>query len=61
VNKEQKLKLLRGAYVKVSLLRTLTRDPFNAGNWDTEENGKKAARLIDEIIDIMTLIRNELI
>jgi len=47
-------------YTKVSILRVTTRDHFNSGSWDTEENGKKAARLIDEIIDMSTVIRNEL-
>ena len=61
MNKEQKLILLRGAYVKIASLRILTRDHFNSGNWDTEENSNKAARLIDEIADMMTVIRNELI
>jgi hypothetical protein len=60
MNKEQKLKLIRGLHAKTLNLRALTRDHFNADGWDTEENGKKAARLLDEIIDMSTLIRNEL-
>jgi len=61
MNKEQKLKLLRGLNIKANNLRVLTIDHYNAEGWDMEENGKKAARLLDEIIDMSTLLRNELL
>jgi hypothetical protein len=60
MNKEQKAKLLRAMNIKAKNLLLLVRDHFNAEGWDTEENGKKASRLLDEIIDMATLARNEL-
>ena len=60
MNKEQKLKLIRGLAAKVKRLQTLTRDHYNADGWDTEQSSKDAARLCDESIDITTILRNEL-
>jgi hypothetical protein len=60
MNKQQILMLLRGIHEKNLRLRVTTRDHFNSGRWDTEDNGKKAARLLDEIIDLARTARNEL-
>jgi hypothetical protein len=60
MNKQQILIVQRGMYEKTLKLRVLTRDHFNSGKWDTEENGKMAARLHDEIIDMATTSRSEL-
>jgi len=61
MNKQQILILQRGIHEKTLRLRVLTRDHFNSDSWDTEENGKKAALLLDEIIDLASTVRNELI
>jgi hypothetical protein len=61
MNKEQKLKLLRGLKIKTNKLLVQTRDHYNAEGWDTEQNSKYAAHLLDEIIDLATLLRNELL
>jgi hypothetical protein len=60
MNKEQNLVLLRGIHEKNRKLRVGVRDHFNSGKWDTEQNGKVAARLLDEIIDLATTARQEL-
>jgi hypothetical protein len=59
MNKSQQLIILRGARTKVGRLQILVRTHFNADGWDTEEYGKEAARLIDEIRDMMQALRNE--
>jgi hypothetical protein len=61
VNKQQKLIILRGLNIKAAKLRTLTTDHYNAGTWDTEQSGKDAARLLDEIIDMSGTLRTELL
>jgi hypothetical protein len=60
MNKEQILILLRGLHEKNLKLRVLVRDHFSSGKWDDEDNSKKAARLLDEIIDLATTVRNEI-
>jgi hypothetical protein len=60
MNKQQILAVQRGIHEKTLRLRVITRDHFNSGRWDNEENGKKAARLLDEIIDLAATSRNEL-
>ena len=59
-DKQQKLILARGLNAKVLRLRVLVRDHFLDGGWDTEQHGKDAAKLCDEIIDMTTVLRNEL-
>jgi hypothetical protein len=59
-NKEKKLIMLRGMNERVRKLRGLTRDHFNSGSWDTEESGKNAVRLLDEVIDLARTARKEL-
>ncbi len=60
MRKEQILILLRGIHEKNRKLRAGTRDHFNSGRWDAEQNGQVAARLLDEIIDLATTARQEL-
>ena len=61
MNKEGKLILARGLNAKIFRLRTLARDHFNVEGWDTEQHGKDAARLLDEIIDMANVLRTELL
>lgn len=61
MNKEAKLKLLRGLNIKTNNLRAETRDHYNAEGWDTRENFVKASLLLEEIIDLATLLRDELL
>jgi hypothetical protein len=60
MTKEQKLTILRGLNIKARRLHILARDHSSADGWDTEQHGKEAARLIDEMIDMATVLRNEL-
>ena len=61
MNKRQKYIILSGRNIKAKKLRTLTIDHYHAGGWDTEQSGKDAARLLDEITDMTDVLRTELL
>jgi hypothetical protein len=59
MTKATQLAILNGALIKMTRLRTMTRDHFNAEGWDTETHCKAAAALYDEIIDMANTLRRE--
>jgi hypothetical protein len=61
MNKQQKLTVLRGLNIKAKRLQTLTRDHYNANGWDTEQSGRDVAKLLDEMSDMITVLRTELL
>lgn len=60
MTKNQKLIILRGLNAKASRLRELTREHYNAEGWDIEGHRVAAFLLINEMTDIIDVLRNEL-
>jgi hypothetical protein len=61
MTKEKKLILLRGLNAKAKRLQTMTRDHYNADGWDHYKTEEDAARLLDEMADMITVLRTELL
>lgn len=61
MTKGEQLKVLRGATIKTIHLRNLIIEHLRPEGWDTKDNEARAAKLLDELADMMQVLRRELL